>query len=1260
MQLKEQNPRQSLNKAFLKIKPNRLEIELFKSNLIQLLERINDLESEEFHKNLIANFLKETYYGNDYFINTKGRNDQVIHNGNSAKSSVGVIIEAKKAANRGEMVTTKKLNTKSFQELVLYYLRERITHKNLEVKNLVITNSYEWFIFDANVFERLFANNKPLIKQFEDFQAGRLSGVTTDFFYSEIARPFIDQISQEVEFTYFDIRDYQRTITNTDSEDDKKLIGLFKLLSPQHLLKLPFANDSNSLDKRFYAELLHIIGLTETKRDGKRVIERNDTSSRNSGSILEDTIIQLDSLDKINRLNKPMLYGDTLQERLFNVALALNITWINRILFLKLLEAQLITYHKGDKGFSFLNQKKIKEYDDLNSLFFQVLAKRHEDRNDDVKKLFETVPYLNSSLFEPTEIEHQTIFISNLKDEKTIPILSTTVLKDGQGKKKTGNLSTLAYLFEFLDAYDFSSEGAEEIQEDNKTLINASVLGLIFEKINGYKDGSFFTPGLVTMYMCKETLRRAVLQRFNQTKDWNCTSFDELYNKIDDKKEANHIVNSIKICDPAVGSGHFLVSALNELIAIKNDLKILQDRNGKLLRDYHLTVENDELIITDEDGRLFQYAPNNPESQRVQETLFNEKQLIIENCLFGVDLNPNSVKICRLRLWIELLKNAYYKSRTELETLPNIDINIKNGNSLISRFPLESDIKTALKGRKITIEDYKNAVSSYKNAKSKEEKRGLEQLIEDIKADFRTEISRNSKENQSLNKLRAEHFNKYGTNQLFEESLTKAQVKDKKTLEEKIGKLEEFIQEIKSNKIYENAFEWRFEFPEVLDENGDFIGFDAIIGNPPYIQLQKLGAASDAFEKVGYDTFVRSGDIYSLFYELGHRILRQKGILTFITSNKWMRAAYGESLRNFFVEKADPLFIIDFGGAQMFDTATVDTNILMFLKDSYSNRTLACTVKEKTIGDLGLYVDQFATSCKNLTKESWVILSPIEESIKAKIEAVGTPLKSWDISINYGIKTGFNDAFIIDGKKRAELIEKDPKSDEIIRPLLRGRDMKKFGYQFADLYIIATFPSLKIDIELYPAIKQHLMEFGYDRLKQTGDKGARKKTNNKWFETQDSINYWDDFSRQKIVYPDIMRMPSKLDQLNEYPYIFLDEGDFYVEATNFMMTGENIDVIYLFMTSDIGFFSFSKFYAGPQFDNTGFRYKKVYLEESFVPVPDDITTKALQSALADFKTNEYLGDRINSIWADFLNFTQEETEFVENYKTQLLVSNMPE
>ena len=932
-------PRKALNKAFLKVKPNRTEIEGFKINLITLLDRTNHTESEEFHKNLVSDFLKKTYYESNHFINTKGRNDLVIHNNNSAKSTVGVIIEAKKPTNKTEMISTKKLNAKAFQELVLYYLRERITQKNLEVKHLVATNINEWFIFDATLFDRLFAQNKNLVKQFNDFESGRLADTKTDFFYKQIAEPFIDSISSEIEFTYFNIQDFQKPLRNSDKADDNSLIALFKLLSPEHLLKLPFANDSNSLDKRFYSELLHIIGLTETKEGSKKLIERNKAGERHTGTILENAIIQLDSLDKLSRLDKQSQFGNTQQERLFTLALELSITWINRILFLKLLEAQLINYHKGDKSFAFLNLDKIKNYDDLNSLFFQVLARKYKERNEDVKKAFENVPYLNSSLFEPTDIEQVTLFISNLKDDKTIPIFSQTVLKDRQGKKRTGNISTLEYLFAFLDAYDFGAEGGEEIQEDNKTLINASVLGLIFEKINGYKDGSFFTPGFITMYMCRETIRKAVVQKFNETKKWNCKDIKELYDKIEDRNEANKIINSIKICDPAVGSGHFLVSALNEIIAIKNDLKILQDREGKRLKEYHVEVVNDELIITDEDGDLFEYNPSNKESQRIQEALFHEKQNLIENCLFGVDINTNSVKICRLRLWIELLKNAYYKNATELETLPNIDINIKCGNSLVSRFAIDADLKQALKKSKWTIDTYRIAVDTYRNAENKEQKRKMERLIADIKSDFRSEISRNDPKIKRLQKLEYDFGLLVAPNIFMEDEAVygnktnkhKAKEREEKLLAE-IENLKAEIEAIKANKIFENAFEWRFEFPEVLNDDGDFVGFDVVIGNPPYIPLEAFEINERKFFNSKYAQLERKYETSVPFILEGLKILNNKGLLAYIAPVTWQTGENYSKFRNYFFEQYGLVKLINLP-FNIFEDAYVDTALYFVSKE---------------------------------------------------------------------------------------------------------------------------------------------------------------------------------------------------------------------------------------------------------------------------------------------------------------------------------------
>ena len=415
MQNQKLEPRKALNKAFLKVKPNRSDIDKFKYNLIKLLDAVNEAESEEFHKNLVADFLKNTYYSPQHFVNTKGRKDLVIHNGKDAKSSVGVILEAKKPTNKTEMLKVDNLNAKALQELLLYFLRDRLTDNNLEIKHLIVTNLYEWFIFDAQVFEKCFIQNKDLVEKFTNFEAGKLSGKTTDFFYREIAAPAIDAITGEMSFTYFDIRDYESCLRNNEQQDDSKLISLFKLLSPEHLLKLPFANDSNSLDKAFYSELLHLIGLTEIKEGGKKLIQRKPEGQRYTGSLLENAIIQLDSLNKISRLENPQQFGESYQEQLFNIGLELVITWINRILFLKLLEAQLTNYHQGDKSYTFLNSETVRIYNDLNVLFFSVLARQPTERSEQVSKIFPNAPYLNSSLFEPTQLENDTIFISNLE-----------------------------------------------------------------------------------------------------------------------------------------------------------------------------------------------------------------------------------------------------------------------------------------------------------------------------------------------------------------------------------------------------------------------------------------------------------------------------------------------------------------------------------------------------------------------------------------------------------------------------------------------------------------------------------------------------------------------------------------------------------------------------------------------------------------------------------------------------------------------------
>lgn len=1283
MELKELKPKKALNKAYLKVKPNRTEIEGFKTNLITLLDRTNDTESEEFHKNLVSDFLKDTYYKQNHFINTKGRNDLVIHNGQDASTTVGVIIEAKKPTNKTEMLTTKKLNTKAFQELVLYYLRERITHKNLEVKHLVATNINEWFIFDAMLFDRLFAQNKNLVKQFSEFEGGRLAESKTDFFYKQIAEPFIDSISTEIEFTYFNLQDYQKPLRNANKADDNALIALFKLLSPEHLLKLPFANDSNSLDKRFYSELLHIIGLTETKEGSKKLIERNKAGERYTGTILEDAIIQLDSLDKLSRLEKPNQFGQTQQERLFNVALELSITWINRILFLKLLEAQLITYHKGDKSYSFLNLDSIKDFDDLNSLFFQVLARKHEERNEDVKKAFEKVPYLNSSLFDPTELEHNTLFISNLRDDKTIPVFHQTVLKDEKGKKLNGEITALEYLFRFLDAYDFGAEGSEEIQEDNKTLINASVLGLIFEKINGYKDGSFFTPGFITMYMCRETIRKAVVQKFNQDfHDLKINRIEDIYELIPQtisRKKANEVINSIKICDPAVGSGHFLVSALNEMIAVKNDLKILEDREGKSLHRYEVEVVNDELAITDEDGELFEYKPGNKESQRIQETLFHEKQTIIENCLFGVDINPNSVKICRLRLWIELLKNAYYiqdsvqtlhaTSPQELQTLPNIDINIKCGNSLVSRFAIDADLKQALKKSKWTIDSYKIAVDTYRNAESKEQKRAMERLIADIKTDFRSEISRNAPKAKKLYNLSGELVKLTTQQSLFEMSKKEKADWNKKVqqLTEETKKIETEIEEIKANKIFENAFEWRFEFPEVLNDDGDFVGFDVVIGNPPYVRQEEIKELKPHF-KSQFKLYTGTADVYIFFIEKGFEILKNKGVFTFIMPNKFMQAGYGQSARRFLLEQ-NLHEIINFGDFQVFEEATTYPCILTASKETGKGTFKTAKIHSPDfIIDFPAYISKTTNfiNHQSLNDETWVVSNTQDQSLLQKIVSKGDKLGEYIIGeAKRGVLTGLTEAFVIDEETKSKIVSNDPKAKELIKPFLLGRNIAPYGTGKHTHYLIIVPKGYTIKKNLhpsnpnfvaepiprygymefdaawnwfknnYPSVAQHLLQFKIKAETRT-DKGDF------WWELR-ACDYYDKFEQPKIMYQ----------KFQVKPCFIYDEMGLFCNDSMWIIPSDDRALLGI-LNSKMGWWLISKYCTAIQ---NGYQLIWKYFSQIPIATGNDIVRKKISvlvnEVLSTKKQNPSadtteLENQIDQLVYQLYELTEEEIKIIES------------
>ena len=1195
-----------LNKQLLRQKPTSEQFSAFLEAFRNLKESIQPNETEEHNKSYIETFLKDAFYGKTNLVNTADKIDCAIYQTKDANSPIEVIIEAKSPTNQSEFPSIHNLNCKAMQELVLYFMRERFKNNNITLKHLIITNGYEWFIIDASVFEKYFADDKKFVKLYKEFDNNELLFSGTKDFYTEIAKPQIDKVKQNIDFAYRDIR--------TLKSDTAKL-WFYRILQPAHLLKAMKFTDSNKLNMAFYNELLHIIGLEEHKVDGKNVIERKPTARRNTYSLLESTIYQLED------------YGISSEEEQFDLALNLVITWINRVLFLKLLESQLISYHGNQHSdeYRFLAPQFIKDYDELNELFFKVLAIPAQNRPAQVKEKFHNIPYLNSSLFELTENEDKYFRITGLKLGQ-MPLFSHTVIKDKNGHHMKMEMDTLEYLFRFLDAYDFGSEQSDDITKaENKTLINASVLGLIFEKINGYKDGSFFTPAFITQYMCREAIERIVIQKFNAHYGYSCKTLTDIHNQDFDKAEAIAILDSITLCDPAVGSGHFLVSALNCLIAIRAELGLLQDENGKRLKDYTFSIDNDELIVLDEDGEIFHYNPNSAESLRVQKTLFELKRRIIENNLFGADINNNSVNICRLRLWIELLKNAYYRDDThELETLPNIDINIKCGDSLKNKYPVAVGESINDIFLQKYVASYKKAVLDYKQTCDKAQKQEVRKSIEQIKYHMLHDGSQ---------------LNIFDT---------------------------EANQTAQNDSLFAHSLEWMIEYPEVLDDAGKFAGFDIIIGNPPYIQLQVDGGklatlyapntTKKGDSRNNYKTYARTGDIYCLFYERGYQLLKPNGILCFITSNKWMRAGYGEKTREFLSSQMTPDILIDFAGIKVFENATVDTNILLVTKAVNAQRkctAVSCKdAKMDDIKNLSDYVQSHSDKIDFNTSDSWVIMSEIEQSIKGKIEAVGIPLRYWDIQINYGIKTGYNDAFVITTDKRDEILancqneEERARTSEIIRPILRGRDIKRYSYDWADLWLIYIpwhFPLHEDDSiqgasekaeeafkTQYPTIYQHLLAYKEDlSARNKAETGIRYE----WYAMQRwGANYSDDFNKPKIIYPNMTKY---------LPFVW-DTKKFLTNQKCFIITGTNTAFLTAFLNSSLFKYCFRDEF--PELQGGTRELSKIFFDKIPVLVPDEKTESQFKALVEDIQTeySDTKAERIDQIIFDLYHLNEEE------------------
>lgn len=1215
----------------------------------------NNLKNNE--DSLVANALSKFFENLHFECEIKS-----IHKGNSGMDlalkkdkQIQVIIEAKLPHSK-EFFSQSKPNCKALHECILYYLRERKA-LNSSLKHIIITDFYRFYIFKADLFEELFNKNKYFKEAFENFESkNSLFKGNTDEFYKECEKllsseKYLDSITRKDLFdepslkgVFIDIK----PILEQEKPSFSKLKPLFKIFHKDFLLSEFNPNDANSLNNAFYKELLYILGLCESKQNSKLIIAKSEESKEEQGTFY--TAI-----------------NSKLKEENFETILKLLILWLNRILFLKLIESNLVRFN-DDKNLKFLNFKKIPDFDKLSELFFEVLAKEKSTRK---KSEFAYLPYLNSSLFEKQSIEN-TLEISSLSNDLKLFYYKNTVLKDDKCKAKKGQVGLLEYLFEFLDSFDFGSDDEQSEILSQKELISSSVLGNVFEKLNGYKEGSFYTPSFITSYMCKESITKVVLDKFNAQFDLNAKDISELRKSLrkEDKKAQKELLNSIKICDPAVGSGHFLVSALNVMLSIYDELNLFDE-------EFYLEVQNDEILITGRKGEFIEYKrPSTPKDKAhlIQQELFHTKKDIIENNLFGVDINPNSCEITKLRLWIELLKHSFYQSFDDenyhdLKTLPNIDINIKCGNSLVSYFETGKSLNH-YPNIKERINKYKRIVKDYKEG-FYTDKSHINQEIKNLKISFKNFCfaDKFKKEMKSFNDKCEKYSKKYGNFLAVDDenlkffvsaNLTLFDFDEKEAAKEFANLKKEYdsIFNLESN----HPFEWRFEFPEILDDDGNFKGFDLIIGNPPYIRQEELKELKPHLAK-NYKVYKGTSDIYTYFYELGFNVLKDRGgVLSYITSNKYTRAGYGEALREFLLKNVKFLEYTDLNGIKVFDSATVDTSILCFEKskskdNKFKYLALSNEILKTCAYDIGLYKDFAEFSQNSLSKESFTFSDENTSALKAKIERIGIPLKEWQgLNIYRGILTGYNEAFIITTEKRNEILAncKDEAEKErtakLIRKMLRGRDIKRYSYEWAGLWVINTHNGYKnqngekveaINIKHYPSLKKHFDEF-YPQLEKRADKGLTPYNLR-------NCAYIEEFEKEKIVYPCIMA--------KEPCFSYETSFAFAMAPANIITSNSDIlKYILAFLNSDFIYLMLRKFYMGGGIEG---ELKTNNLEK--LPIPKinsknqkladeliNLVDEILKAKEQDKNANtQELENKINSLVYKLYNLTEEEIKIIE-------------
>ncbi|MEJ5352645.1 MAG: TaqI-like C-terminal specificity domain-containing protein [Melioribacteraceae bacterium] len=673
------------------------------------------------------------------------------------------------------------------------------------------------------------------------------------------------------------------------------------------------------------------------------------------------------------------------------------------------------------------------------------------------------------------------------------------------------------------------------------------------------------------------------------------------------------LIDSLRAVDPAVGSGAFPMRLLNRLVFLLHKL----DPNNELWKKSQIegikkSVKDPVLQRKFIEQIEKKFNEKNPD--------YGRKLYLIEKCIYGVDIQQIAVEIAKLRFFISLLvdeKIDFEKPEENygIEPLPNLDFKLMQGNSLISSFAGIDFNRKQDDGNKLfsfddnykkLIEEFEELKSQYQNEPEVDAKRKLKEDIDKKLLEiFEEKLNQHFPQLQTINEKAAYIPNKEKRKEYIE--------KEKKNLFKKIGidleQAEKDLIAYTEGRKQKNFFLWDIYFAEVFTEKG---GFDIVIGNPPYIQLQKNhGVLSKLYKDKGYKTFDSMGDIYCLFYEKGINLLKEKGHLCYITSNKWMRAGYGEVLREYFT-KYNPKILIDLGPG-IFESATVDTNILLIQKsNSKTNRLsepdlsgeesqfnlLALTLTKENNIDFNKQLNEKGVTLTKLTKEAWFIGSSAEQKLKEKIERIGKPLKDWDVNIYRGVLTGLNEAFIISTEKRNEILANCKDEDErrrteaIIKPILRGRDIKRYYYEWAGLWVIVIpagwtnenrgKENAEIFIEkTFPSLMDYLRPFE-EKAKKRDDQGDY------WWELRQCA-YYPEFEKEKVVWQ----------RITQEPTFCLVESDIFILDSMAFFTGNNLKYIMAILNSKLIYEYVSMIVH--QYGFTGFRLSNQYVE--IMPLP---------------------------------------------------------